>query len=344
MLDRAVDACAAAGLYTVIDLHAVPGAQNHGWHSDNPFHKPLFWQHPHFQDRAVTPVGGDRFPLRAARGGRVQRPQRASRRVQGPPWRPFYRRAVAAIRAVDGRHMVFLDGNRYATEFDGFGEPFENAVYAVHQYPAGRGSRRRPVPGADRGGGATTPRSSRRSSPRMTAYMREHGLPVWVGEFGPVYGAGAERDAQQRRLLADQIDAVDRRGAGWSLWTYKDIGVQGLVVDRSRVAVDAPHGSRAREEGAARRRPLGHHHGRRARRARSADGAVRARVRRVRPVRVRRQPVRGAACAQHLLPSRSPTSSPTASPAPPTPNSSRSANPSRSPTACRTRSSVKSSR
>jgi hypothetical protein len=60
--------------------------------------------------------------------------------------------------------------------------------------------------------------------------MRERDLPVWVGEFGPVYGAGPERDAQRRRLLADQIGVYEAAGAGWSLWTYKDIGVQGLVV------------------------------------------------------------------------------------------------------------------
>src|SRR5215469_11753920 len=45
-LDLAIAACAAAGLYTVIDLHAAQGCQNHHWHSDNPFHQPLLWQHP----------------------------------------------------------------------------------------------------------------------------------------------------------------------------------------------------------------------------------------------------------------------------------------------------------
>ena len=63
----------------------------------------------------------------------------------------------------------------------------------------------------------------------MTNYMRAHGLPVWIGEFGPVYGAGAARDEQRRQLLADQLDIYEAAGAGWSLWTYKDIGVQGLV-------------------------------------------------------------------------------------------------------------------
>lgn len=229
LLDRAVDACAAVGLYTVIDLHAVPGGQNHHWHSDNPFHQPLFWQHRSFQDRAVA--------LWEAIASRyASRPEVAGYNVLNEPadetrtaLAGFYQRAVAAIRAVDGRHMVFLDGNRYARDFEGFGEPFENAVYAVHQYPP---------PGAADGGPYPGPTAGRHFDvsviaaefASLTGYMREHGLPVWVGEFGPVYGAGTERDAQRLRLLADQIAIYTRAGAGWSLWTYKDIGVQGLVV------------------------------------------------------------------------------------------------------------------
>ncbi len=229
LLDRAVDACAAAGLYTVIDLHAAPGGQNHHWHSDNPFHKPLFWQHPHFQDRAVA-----LWEAIAARY--AQRPEVAGYNLLNEPadesrtaLAGFYRRAVAAIRAVDGRHMVFLDGNRYAHEFAGFGEPFENAVYAVHQYPPPGAADGGPYPGQT-GGRHFDADVVAAQFASMTSYMSEHGLPVWVGEFGPVYGAGAERDAQRRRLLADQIAIYTAAGAGWSLWTYKDIGVQGLVV------------------------------------------------------------------------------------------------------------------
>jgi endoglucanase len=227
-LDRAVDACAAAGLYTVIDLHAAPGAQNHHWHSDNPFHRPLFWQHRSFQDRAVS--------LWETIAGRyADRPEVAGYNVLNEPadesataLAEFYRRAAKAIMAVDGRHMLFLDGNRYSREFPAFGEPFENAVYAVHQYPE---------PGAADGGPYPGPTAGRYFDAEvvaadfraMTGYMRQHGVPVWVGEFGPVYGAGAERDAQRRELLSDQIAVYTAAGAHWSLWTYKDIGVQGLV-------------------------------------------------------------------------------------------------------------------
>ena len=141
----------------------------------------------------------------------------------------FYRRAVAAIRAVDERHMVFLDGNRYAREFPGFGEPFENAVYAIHQYPEPGAADGGPYPG-DSAGRYVDYGVVEAEFQAMTGYMRERDLPVWVGEFGPVYGAGAERDAQRRRLLADQIGIYEAAGAGWSVWTYKDIGVQGLTI------------------------------------------------------------------------------------------------------------------
>src|SRR5215212_1891592 len=55
----------------------------------------------------------------------LNEPADESRSVVGP----FYRRLVTAVRAVDPDHTVFLDGNTYATEFDIFDEPFDNAVY-----------------------------------------------------------------------------------------------------------------------------------------------------------------------------------------------------------------------
>jgi endoglucanase len=227
-LDRAVGACAAAGLYSVIDLHAAPGGQNHHWHSDNPFHRPLFWQHRSFQDRAV----GLWEAIAARYAGRpevagynlINEPADES----GTALVDFYRRATAAVRAVDGRHMIFLDGNRYAREFPGFAEPFENTVYAVHQYPEPGAADGGPYPGRTTGHYVNY-QAVESEFGTMTEYMRDRGLPVWVGEFGPVYGAGPERDPQRRRLLADQIDIYEAAGAGWSVWTYKDIGVQGLV-------------------------------------------------------------------------------------------------------------------
>ena len=80
-LDRVIDLCAEQEIYTIIDLHALPGYQNQDWHSDNPTHKALFWRHKHFQDRAVNlweAIAGQvqRQPV----GGGLQPDQRARRR------------------------------------------------------------------------------------------------------------------------------------------------------------------------------------------------------------------------------------------------------------------------
>jgi hypothetical protein len=53
-LDRVIKLCAAQGIYTIIDLHALPGYQNQHWHSDNPTHQALLWKHKDFQDRTVV--------------------------------------------------------------------------------------------------------------------------------------------------------------------------------------------------------------------------------------------------------------------------------------------------
>jgi hypothetical protein len=62
-----------------------------------------------------------------------------------------------------------------------------------------------------------------------TAYMRRTGTPIWVGEFGPVYTGDARRDAMRFQVLADQLEIYARHGASWALWTYKDIGLQGVI-------------------------------------------------------------------------------------------------------------------
>jgi endoglucanase len=130
-LDRAIDACASRGIYTVIDLHAAPGGQNHHWHSDNPFHQPLFWRHRQFQDRAVHlwEAIAIRYKNRPEVAGYNILNEPADESETALP--AFYRRAVQAIRAIDPKHMVFLDGNRYAQEFPRFGDPLPNAVYAT---------------------------------------------------------------------------------------------------------------------------------------------------------------------------------------------------------------------
>ena len=109
-------------------------AQNQHWHSDNPTHVAAFWRHPHFQDRVVNlwRALAERFQANTWVAGYnlLNEPADPSGAVVGP----FHDRLVEAVREVDPDHIVFIDGNTYSTDFSAFGEPYENAIYACHDY------------------------------------------------------------------------------------------------------------------------------------------------------------------------------------------------------------------
>ncbi len=228
LLDGAIAACAACGIYSVIDLHAVPGGQNQHWHSDNPTHVPAFWQHPHFQDRVVNlwTALAERYRDEPAVAGYNLLNEPAD--IAGTVVGPFHDRLVAAVRDVDAEHIVFVDGNRYSTDFSAFGEVYENAIFACHDYARAGMAYGGPYPG-DTHGAWVDRDALEETFLERTRFQRETGTPIWVGEFGPVYTGDGERDEQRLQILADQLEIYERHGAGWSLWTYKDVGLQGLV-------------------------------------------------------------------------------------------------------------------
>ena len=70
---------------------------------------------------------------------------------------------------------------------------------------------------------------------RKADFMTRNDTPIWNGEFGPVYAdSRIESDAEQvnecrYNLLGKQCSIYEKYGIHWSIWLYKDIGVQGMV-------------------------------------------------------------------------------------------------------------------
>ena len=230
LLDSVIAMCERHGLYAILDLHALPGAQNMHWHSDNATHKALFWQHRHFQDRVVNLWS--QLALHYKGNATV-----AGYNIMNEPGdasnariKPFYDRAIDAIRAIDPDHIIFLDGNRYGQDFSAFEgfEPYPNTVYAAHDYKLPGYSYGGPYPGITRG--VYVDRANiEETFLKRTEFMRKTGTPIWIGEFGPVFTGDLDRDADRYHLLEDQLDIYNEHDAHWSLWAYKDIGGQGLV-------------------------------------------------------------------------------------------------------------------
>lgn len=70
---------------------------------------------------------------------------------------------------------------------------------------------------------------------RKADFMLASGTPIWNSEFGPTYATaedGKEWEAVNEaryNVLKLQLDINRLHEASYSLWTYKDIGVMGLV-------------------------------------------------------------------------------------------------------------------
>jgi endoglucanase len=227
-LDRAIADCAAHGIFSIIDLHAVPGSQNQHWHSDNATHRALFWDQRQFQDRAVHlwEAIADHYKEQVWVAGYnlLNEPADESRKAIGP----FYSRLVEAIRRVDPHHVLFVDGNTYATEFDVFEGLWDNTVYTCHDYVRSGLGRGGPYPGFT--DGVYVDRSTVEATfLKRSEYARRTGTPLYVGEFGPIYTGDEAVDAQRSQILADQLELYRQDAAGWALWTYKDVGRQGLL-------------------------------------------------------------------------------------------------------------------
>ncbi len=227
-LDRVINICADHEIYTVLDLHAAAGYQNQDWHSDNPSQQALFWQHKHFQDRAVWlwEIIADRYKDNPWVAG--YDPLNEPSDPSGEVLDAFYRRVVAAIRKIDPNHIIFLEGNRYSQDFSVLGPPLPNIVYTLHNYA---------VPGFIDGG--EYPGFSRgeyfdkevlhAKLMESCQYMIENKTPIWVGEFGPVYTGDPKKDGMRYQILEDQLSFYKDLGANWCLWTYKDLGLHGVV-------------------------------------------------------------------------------------------------------------------
>jgi len=253
-LDEALALCEKYGIYAILDLHAVQGFQNAHWHSDNSTRHSFFWHDETYQQRfyALWRAFAERYKDRSVVAGYNIMNEPCVNTPFGdyphtfyanykPDWERInriYRKAVEEIRAVDPHHIIFLEGDMYSKLFTGLEAPFaDNLVYSSHNYHAA-GFGPGPYPGVIRSNNPNEPSGvywdleKQREAFRKhegTVFTQKHQVPLWVGEFGSAYNGPAEEVADRLRSMDDQIRVFEENGAHWTTWTYKDVGIMGLV-------------------------------------------------------------------------------------------------------------------
>jgi hypothetical protein len=250
-LNKVIDWCEKYQIYVILVMHAVPGWQNTDWHCDNSSRHALFWKHYHFQDRFiklwVELAGRYRDRPVVAGYGLMNEPITGVWRgrfynTYQPDWdgiNSVYKKTAAAIRQIDKRHILFLDGDNFSQWFSGFCEPFDdNLVYSSHNYiDSGMTG---PYPGTvkmiwdtnDKGKEVLWDRNKQIEvfySQEGTKFVKKYNVPLWVSECGSVFNGPADLIPDRLRSLDDQLSIFNEFGAHWTLWTYKDIGTMGIL-------------------------------------------------------------------------------------------------------------------
>ena len=106
---------------------------------------------------------------------------------------PLYKRLTQAIRKIDTKHIIIVEGADWANDWSVFTKPFDkNMVYQFHYYCW------------------DTP-SNLKSIQKYLDYRAKWNAPVWVGETG-------ERD---NAIYWATTDYFETHNIGWSFWPWK---------------------------------------------------------------------------------------------------------------------------
>jgi hypothetical protein len=205
LLDNLIRWCKANGLYVVIDMHGAPGGQTGQNIDDSVNDQPKLFIESKYQDQLVAlwRTLALRYRAEPAVAGydllNEPLPERTGAlKEHRAALEPLYERITAAIREVDSRHIIILEGADWANDWTVFTKTFDsNVVYQFHYYCWNNPSVLKTI------------QSYLDHRDRLNA-------PVWVGETG-------ERDNAIYWATTEYFEA---HNIGWSFWPWKKMETQ----------------------------------------------------------------------------------------------------------------------
>lgn len=224
-LNRAVDWCEKYGIYCILDMHAAPGAQNPGWHSDCYGHQELF-SNEFNKDRYLRLW---RFLAEQYKDSSAV----AGYDVLNEPVLPFtneaalkdlYVKATKEIRDADTKHIIFLEGNFWAQRLASLGRPEDpNTAYSIHTYAPYDFTHNFKIglyyPGRAYSIIWNKKRFEMLAKPyRM--FMEHNDVPLYMGEFGVNARDGHFGEV---KWVEDMLSVFKDNGISWTYWTYKTV-------------------------------------------------------------------------------------------------------------------------
>ena len=195
LTDALIEWCRANEMHVILDLHAAPGGQgmDEGISDYDP-DKPSLFESQANQDKMVALWRriADRY---------ADEPVIAGYDILNEPnWpldsgelRSLYMDVTAAIREVDNRHIIFIEGNWFANDFTGLTPPWDDKlVYSPHKYWS----------------------VNDQASIQWVLDIRENfDVPLYLGESGE----------NSNVWFRDAIRLFEDNNMGWAWWPMKKV-------------------------------------------------------------------------------------------------------------------------
>ncbi len=195
VIDTVIAWCRKYDLYLILDMHAAPGGQNGGNISDSDGTARL-WLEEKYKDKTVAIWSeiSRRYKDEAVIAGYdlINEPVLPSG-VPGRDLRALYVRLTNAIRDLGDQHVLFVEGNTYATDFSELVPPWDfNISYSFHKY------------------------WSETTKGTIQTYLnmrRDWGIPLWMGESGE----------NSNPWFYETIRLLEQENVSWCWWTHKKL-------------------------------------------------------------------------------------------------------------------------
>jgi endoglucanase len=209
MTDDLLAWCKANHMYLILDLHAAPGGQGNDLNiSDRNTDNPSLWDSEANKQKmiALWRKLADRYKNEPniAAYDIINEPnwgfddpandKNGLKEKTNGPLRKLMVDITAAIREVDKKHIIIIEGNGWGNNYNGILPPWDkNMVLSFHKY---------------------WNYNDQKSIEHIIKTRDQYNVPVWLGETGE----------NSNVWLTEAIRLLEKNNIGWALWPLKKMG------------------------------------------------------------------------------------------------------------------------
>lgn len=207
--DSVLSWCRSNKMYLILDMHATPGGQGNDLNiSDRNAGKPSLWESEGNRQKLIALwkqlakryanepyIGGYDIINEPNWGFQDTADKRGTAEKMNVPLKQLLIDMTNAIREVDTKHIIIIEGNGFGNNYNGVLPAWDNnLVLSFHKY----------------GNFNTQP-----AIQKFLDYRDKYNIPLWLGESGE----------NSNTWFTECIRLVEENGIGWAWWPLKKMGI-----------------------------------------------------------------------------------------------------------------------